>query len=91
MYSQKTYLHLEVAMHIARWGNSLAVRIPAKTVKALALKEGDEVELDLKLVESGKLPSELDERAAALERLRGLRGSLTQSDLSYNRDELYER
>jgi antitoxin MazE len=85
------YLHLEVAMHIARWGNSLAVRIPAKIVKALALKEGDEVELDLKLVEGGHTPTAQEKRAAALERLRGLRGSLTQADLIYNRDELYER
>jgi antitoxin MazE len=91
MYIQKMYLHSEVAMHIARWGNSLAVRIPAKTVKALALKEGDEVELDLKLVELSNLPDQFDERSAALERLRGLRGSLTQADLTYNRDDLYER
>jgi antitoxin MazE len=78
-------------MDIARWGNSLAVRIPAKTVKALALKEGDEVELDLKLVEAPHLPDQFDELGAALERLRSLRGSLTQADLTYNRDELYER
>jgi antitoxin MazE len=91
MYIQKTYLHLEAAMHIARWGNSLAVRIPAKTVKALALKEGDEVEVDLKLVEASNLSDQFDERSAALEQLRGLRGSLTQADLTYNRDDLYER
>jgi antitoxin MazE len=85
------YLHLEATMHIARWGNSLAVRIPAKTVKALALKEGDEVEVDLKLVEAPDLLDTLDSRSAALEQLRGLRGSLTQADLTYNRDDLYER
>jgi antitoxin MazE len=91
MYIQKMYLHLEVAMHIARWGNSLAVRIPAKTVKALALKEGDEVELDLKVVEGELSTSQQANRLAALERLRGLRGSLTQADLKYNRDDLYKR
>jgi antitoxin MazE len=82
---------MEVAMHIARWGNSLAVRIPAKTVKALALKAGDEVELDLKLVETEQRLSKLEARSAALERLRGLRGSLTQADLIYDRDDLYKR
>jgi antitoxin MazE len=32
-------------MQIAKWGNSLAVRLPAKLVEQLGLKEGDEVEL----------------------------------------------
>ena len=77
-------------MQVARWGNSLAVRIPAKTVKALALKEGDAVEMDLTVV-----PSTIEDvklrREQALNQLRGLRGSLTQKDLVYNREELYRR
>ena len=32
-------------MQVAKWGNSLAVRLPAKLVEQLGLKEGDEVEL----------------------------------------------
>lgn len=32
-------------MQIAKWGNSLAVRIPADVVRSLGLKEGDEIEL----------------------------------------------
>jgi antitoxin MazE len=28
-------------MHVAKWGNSLAVRLPAAVVEALQLKEGD--------------------------------------------------
>ena len=28
---------------VARWGNSLALRLPAKVVEALGLAEGDEV------------------------------------------------
>ena len=32
-------------MQVAKWGNSLAVRLPKKLVDALGLKEGDEVEL----------------------------------------------
>jgi antitoxin MazE len=31
-------------MQVARWGNSLAVRLPAAVVEALELKEGDEIE-----------------------------------------------
>ena len=32
-------------MQVAKWGNSLAVRLPAAVVEALALKEGDEIEI----------------------------------------------
>lgn len=32
-------------MRVAKWGNSLALRLPAKVVKELDLAEGDEVEL----------------------------------------------
>ncbi|WP_341214314.1 AbrB/MazE/SpoVT family DNA-binding domain-containing protein [uncultured Limimaricola sp.] len=30
-------------MQIAKWGNSLAVRLPAELVRALDLREGDDV------------------------------------------------
>jgi len=32
-------------MQVSKWGNSLAVRLPAAIVKALKLKEGDEIEI----------------------------------------------
>jgi antitoxin MazE len=32
-------------MQVAKWGNSLAVRIPADVVRQLGLKEGDTVSL----------------------------------------------
>jgi antitoxin MazE len=32
-------------MQVAKWGNSLAIRLPAAVVKALKLKEGDEIEI----------------------------------------------
>lgn len=32
-------------MKVAKWGNSLAVRLPAPVVQALGLKEGDELEI----------------------------------------------
>ena len=35
-------------MKVARWGNSLAVRIPAELAATMALKEGDNVEVILK-------------------------------------------
>jgi antitoxin MazE len=34
-------------MRVAKWGNSLAVRLPAAIVKALELKEGDDIEINV--------------------------------------------
>ncbi|MDR1662143.1 MAG: AbrB/MazE/SpoVT family DNA-binding domain-containing protein [Azoarcus sp.] len=35
-------------MRVAKWGNSLAVRLPASLVKELDLREGAEVDIDVK-------------------------------------------
>jgi antitoxin MazE len=32
-------------MQVSKWGNSLAVRLPAAIVEVLHLKEGDDVEM----------------------------------------------
>ena len=32
-------------MRVAKWGNSLAVRLPAAVVEAFDLKEGDDIEI----------------------------------------------
>ena len=32
-------------MQVSKWGNSLAIRLPAAVVEALRLKEGDEIEV----------------------------------------------
>lgn len=34
-------------MNVSKWGNSLAVRLPAAVVDALELKEGDEIEIGI--------------------------------------------
>jgi antitoxin MazE len=34
-------------MPVSKWGNSLAVRLPAEVVDALGLKEGDEIEISI--------------------------------------------
>lgn len=58
-------------MKVAKWGNSLAVRLPAAVVAELNLKEGDEVELTPK--DHGEFEVSLDERRRkALERMRAL-------------------
>lgn len=62
-------------MQVAKWGNSLAVRLPQAVVEALALKEGDQI--DIQVMGSNAL--EVARRPAPpelLERLRMLRGRL---------------
>ncbi len=34
-------------MQIGKWGNSLAVRLPAQVVEALGLKEGDDIAIEV--------------------------------------------
>lgn len=59
-------------MRVARWGNSLAVRLPADLVRRLGLQEGDEIELHAD--ENGyavRRHPQPDEVSAALRRFRG--------------------
>ncbi len=58
-------------MQVGRWGNSLAVRLPAAVVEALGLKEGDEIEIEVAGARRFALRRE-DRREAALESLRRL-------------------
>jgi antitoxin component of MazEF toxin-antitoxin module len=47
-------------MQVAKWGNSLAIRIPAAVAEALELKAGDDVEVhvsDLKTFGIARKPS----------------------------------
>jgi antitoxin MazE len=34
---------METVMKVSKWGNSLAIRLPAEVVERLGLKEGDEL------------------------------------------------
>ncbi|NJR20355.1 MAG: AbrB/MazE/SpoVT family DNA-binding domain-containing protein [Hyphomonadaceae bacterium] len=76
-------------MHIARWGNSLAVRIPAKMVKELALKEGDEVNIELSVVEDFE-SKQNKQRLEAIESLMNLPRFLP-ADFKFDREEANER
>lgn len=70
-------------MQVAKWGNSLAVRLPASLVNALQLKEGEEVELHL----VGERAFEVSKKARPhelLARLRQLRGRLP-ADFHFDR------
>lgn len=76
-------------MQVAKWGNSLAVRIPAAVVEALELKEGDEIEIhvaDARKFAVARKPS----RDQLLTRLRAFRGRLP-ADFIFERDEANAR
>jgi antitoxin MazE len=70
---------------LAKWGNSLAVRLPAAVVEALKLKEGDDIEIrvaDARELTVARKPG----RQELLKRLRRFRGRLP-ADFKFDRDE----
>ena len=76
-------------MQVTRWGDSLAVRLPAAVVEALSLKEGDDIEICI----AGDRTFIVDQdqrRVAALEGIRILRCSLPPR-WSFGRQEANER
>lgn len=76
-------------MQVAKWGNSLAVRLPATVVEALQLKEGDEIEIHVAGEREFGVARKPD-RAELLKRLRALRGNLP-VDFKFDRDEANAR
>jgi antitoxin MazE len=66
---------MEEAVQVAKWGNSLAVRLPAKLVRTLDLKVGDT--LDLKVLGDRELGVEKrPELEELLTRVRKYRGRM---------------
>ena len=62
-------------MRVARWGNSLAIRLPRSVVEALRLKEGDAIEVHV----SGPRTFAIERvpaRQELMRRLRKYRGRL---------------
>jgi antitoxin MazE len=61
---------------VAKWGNSLALRLPAEYVRRIGIKEGDQVELSLTIDgglalrparwDRGAFSRELDQSRAAM-------------------------
>lgn len=70
-------------MQVAKWGNSLAIRLPASVVQILDLKAGDQVNvqvLDSHILEVEKVP----DNKALLARLHQYRGRLPK-DFKFDR------
>jgi antitoxin MazE len=80
---------MEPGMQVAKWGNSLAVRLPAAVVEALELKSGDEIEIHVegqRELAIARKPG----REELLQRLRAFRGRLP-ADFKFDRDEANAR
>jgi len=76
-------------MRVAKWGNSLAVRLPATVVEALRLEEGSEVAI--RIAGHREFEVALDKsREEALERLRELRRPLP-AGFRFDREEANAR
>jgi antitoxin MazE len=76
-------------MQLSKWGNSLAIRLPASVVEALELKAGDEVEVHV----AGERAFDIDgdrSRERALARIRAFRRQLP-PDWKFDREEANAR
>ena len=76
-------------MQVAKWGNSLAVRLPAAVVDALDLKEGDDIEIRIAGTREFEVARDKS-KEKALARLRRLRRSLPPG-FTFSRDAANER
>jgi len=76
-------------MQVAKWGNSLAVRLPSAVVSALELQAGDDIEITLDAPRRFVVHKKPDAQAL-LERLRAFRGKLP-PDFKFSREEANAR
>ena len=76
-------------MQVAKWGNSLAVRLPTAVVEALSLREGDDIEIEV----AGARAFEIRKKPEAREllaRIRKYRGRLP-ADFKFDRLDAHAR
>jgi antitoxin MazE len=76
-------------MRVSKWGNSLAVRLPAAVVDALGLKEGDEIEISIAGKRDFKVARD-QSKTRALEAIRRLARPFPPG-FKFDRDEANER
>lgn len=76
-------------MHVSKWGNSLAVRLPSSVVEMLQLKQGDEI--NIRVAQDGDFIIEREmTRKEAIEKLRGA-GSRLPRGFKFDRQEANAR
>ena len=77
-------------MQVSKWGNSLAIRLPAAVVEVLGLKAGDQVEVQAASARTLRVQRVDSADRQALARLRKHRGALP-ADFSFDRLEANDR
>ena len=68
-------------LQLAKWGNSLALRLPAECIRAAGLRQGDSV--DAEITPAGTItltPAKPFNKAAFLKRLRKMRRSMPETE-----------
>lgn len=75
-------------MQVCKWGNSLAVRLPAKLVEELGLKEGDDIELVA--AKGGLVVARKPDRFELLREVRKYRG-MRPAGYRFSRDDAHDR
>jgi antitoxin MazE len=76
-------------MRVSKWGNSLAIRLPGSVVRALELKEGDEIEVHVAGDRAFDVARD-HSRDRALARIRAFRKEIP-ADWKFDRDEANAR
>ncbi len=76
-------------MQVSKWGNSLAVRLPAAIVEALDLKEGDQIEIRIAGKRDFRVARDRN-REKAIETIRRLARPLPPG-FKFDREEVNER
>jgi antitoxin MazE len=76
-------------MQVSKWGNSLAIRLPAAVVEALGLHEGDDIAIEVADPRRFRLARDT-RRPDALNTLAALGWTLP-ADFHFSRDEANQR
>ena len=80
---------MEPAMKVAKWGNSLAIRLSKPMVEALGVSEGDDVKFDIDDAGVVTMQRQMDLKEW-VESLRKFEGRLP-ADFKFDRDEANSR
>ncbi len=75
-------------MRMSKWGNSLAIRIPAEVVEKLGLRAGEEADIRITGEDSLEVVRNM-KRQQAIDKMRATRFVLPE-DYRFDRDEIYD-
>jgi antitoxin MazE len=83
---------MEIEMKVSKWGNSLAIRLPAEIIEKLGVKEGDELDYQTGFSESAVAIRKKLSREERLQRLEEIRKRVKVPDgWKFDREEANSR